>query len=228
MKKVLRWIGIAFLLAVVIIANNLTKPEREINTLKATNKTARLELWGQIWPVTSVALVLTLIIITLTAIIIGLRYLAKRAGESYARDGVWPIRYMRVRRGLRTALVVHDPNRSAGPTTIYADVGGADRIDVSQVYPDSIPPDQMRIAQGATLAQIASARGPNRQKGATNRGTQINLDLDDDGLHQPRLLYPEVPSPQRIPAGHIRRLMQEQGTLRPDQRSLDEEGNEVI
>lgn len=196
------------------------------------NRLRWLELWGKLWPPLSVVLaglgVLFLIALAWTL----LRWLGERAVESHAHGGVFPVKALRAWSWQRVgrfwlpaqAVVYHDPNRSAGPTTIYTPTFDGSAMAVRQVSAQAISPEQLRITQGAQLTQIAAAVAQSEHSPTGRRlGQQVvsdarrrTRDWDSDTWHAP-LWAPQLPPARILPidGSHIERLMREQGILIP-------------
>ncbi len=210
-----------------------------VDLARQANRLRWLELWGTLWPPLSVILVVLLVLFLIALAWTLLRWLAERATAQYADGrGLFPIKALRAWQWIRIArwlwlpaqaVVYHDPNRTAGPTTIYTPTLDGSAMAVRQVGAEGISPEQLRVTQGAQLAQIAAAvaSGPGstpamrQQVGQRLPAVNIYNDLDRP------LLAPNLPPVNLIDDSHIARLLREQGELPSTARRADP-GNESI
>lgn len=192
--------------------HNLTRQPTEADVVRAQNQARLAATWGKVWPVLSIVLVFTAIGLLIGFAFVGIAWTSRKAGESHPVNGIFPIRYIKTLAWRQwhpwPTVIVHDPNRSAGPTTIYSGAGAGDVVEVKQVMPDEIPLDQKQIAAGALLAQAASgnqvvARGMAR-KALGGRGGPTIVDIDVN--ERPQLLYDRLPEMRTYDPSHIQRL----------------------
>ncbi len=88
------------------------------------------------------------------------RGLNRRAGEIRPVDGVFPVQRGHLLtwwHGLRIVTYFHDPNRAAGPTTVYAAVGAGDNLQVRQMPICELSPAQERVTARAQAVQAVAA-----------------------------------------------------------------------
>lgn len=96
----------------------------------------------------------------LGGVLAAVRGLNRRAGEIHPVDGVFPVQRGHLLtwfHGLRIVTYFHDPNRAAGPTTVYAAVGAGDNLQVRQVPICELSPAQERVAARAQAVQAVAA-----------------------------------------------------------------------
>ncbi|MBN1139296.1 MAG: hypothetical protein JXM73_22155 [Anaerolineae bacterium] len=210
-----------------------------IDLARQANRLRWLELWGRLWPPLSVILIALSVLFLIVLAWTLLRWLAERATAQYADGrGLFPIKALRAWQWIRIArwlwlpaqaVVYHDANRAAGPTTIYTPTLDGSAVAVRQVGAEGISPEQLRVTQGAQLAQIAAAvaSGPGstpalrQQVGQRLPAVNIYNDLDRP------LLAPNLPAISQIEGSHIERLLREQGELSATARRADP-GDEAI
>lgn len=223
-------IVVAALITAGLIIASLLRPPTEADAIKAANAAKFARLWGQVapwlfWLVVAAGVVLFVILA---------RCLANRATETHARAGIYPVKAMRTwnwrrvgRHHLPVQVVVfHDANRAPGPTTVYA--AGVPSFHATP----NVNPAQLRITQGAQVAQTAAAlasgeagRHPMTPQ-VRNQIPSINVQAGVDG-RQPLLSLPPAQA-QMLPvtSSHIERLLREQGDLIPG--SIIEEGDSTV
>lgn len=222
---------------VVSLVSGLRKPT-VVDLAREQNHLKMLNLWGRVWPPLSVILVGLFVLFLIALGLKCLRWLDERSRESYARSGSFPVKSHRAWTWLRVArwfwlpaqaVIYHDPNRAAGPTTIYTPTADGSAVAVRQVGAEGISPEQMRVTQGAQLAQIAAAvaSGPGSTAAMRQQVSQrlpaVNIYNDMD---RP-LLSPNLPVVSQIEGSHIERLLREQGEL-PVTARRAEQGDEAI
>ncbi|MBN1936842.1 MAG: hypothetical protein JW934_19430 [Anaerolineae bacterium] len=214
-----------------------------VDLARQANRLRWLELWGKLWPLLSVVLAGLLVLFLIALAWTLLRWLAERATAQYADGrGLFPIKALRAWQWIRIArwlwlpaqaVVYHDPNRAASPTTIYTPTLDGSAVAVRQVGAEGISPEQLRVTQGAQLAQIAAAvaSGPGSTPAMRQQvGQRLKLaefvpavNIYND-LDRPSLIAPQLPPTQIIEGSHIERLLREQGRL-PDDGLFPEEGD---
>ncbi len=208
-----------------------------VDLARQANRLRWLELWGTLWPPLSVVLAALLVLFLAALAWTLLRWLAERAVATYPdARGLFPSKALRAWGWKRfgqlllpvQSVVLHNENKAAGPTTIYTP-GWDGVVRVEQVFAHDLPPEQLRVTQGAQLAQIAAAvaSGPGstpamrQQVGQRLPAVNIYNDLDRP------LLSPNLPPVNLIDDSHIARLLREQGELPATSRRADQ-GNESI
>jgi hypothetical protein len=247
------WAIVAGIIAASVLISRVRKPS-VVDRAREQNKLKMLEIWGKVWPVTSVVLFILAVVFVIQLIRTLLAWLDEKAKSNYADSkGIFPVKAIRGWKWVRTGeinilkrsigiwlpanfVVYHDPNRTAGATTIYAPTGVGEVVMVKQVMAEDVSPEQMRITQGAQLTQIAAASsGPvNPARQAVTRAMRgpmphVNIYNELDGIGPP-VLSPSPPPAQLLPinGSHIERLMREQGELIPGVAEEDEPGDATI
>lgn len=242
------------IIAASVLIGRVRKPSA-VDRAREKNKLKVLETWGKVWPVASVVLFILAVIFVIQLIRTLLAWLDEKARSSYADSkGIFPVKAIRGWKWVRTGeinilkrsigiwlpanfVVYHDPNRTAGATTIFAPTGAGEVVMVKQVMAEDVSPEQMRITQGAQLTQIAAAASsgpanPTRQevtRAVRGQIPYVNIYNELDGTGLP-VLSPSPPPAQLLPinGSHIERLMREQGELIPGVAEEDEPGDATI
>lgn len=158
----------------------------------------RAQFWSVVWQAVWFLALIGLTFGLLGAIVAGVRWVHRMAGEIRPVDGVLPIQRSTMlawRRGPRMLTYFHDPNRTAGPTTVYAALGVGDMLEVKQVPIEVVSPAQERITARAQAVQAVAALP--REISTWGRGALPGMGKDDalpvdDGL--------VVTWPERVPA----------------------------
>lgn len=242
------------IIAASVLISGVHKPSA-VDRAREQNKLKVLETWGKVWPVASVMLFVLAVISAIQLVRTLLAWLDEKARSSYADSrGIFPVKAIRGWKWVRTGeinilkrsigiwlpanfVVYHDPNRTAGATTIYAPTGVGEVVMVKQVMAENVSPEQMRITQGAQLTQIAAAASsrpanPARQevtRAMRGQMPHVNIYNELDGIGPP-VLSPSPPPAQLLPinGSHIERLMREQGELISGVAEEDEPGDATI
>jgi hypothetical protein len=218
---------IAAIIATTALLHQIKEPS-VIDLARERNQLRMLQTWGEVWPGASIGL---FILFTLFLVALGstlLVWLREKATSNYADDrGLFPVKALRAWKWVRAsryfwlpmqAVIYHDPNRAPGATTIYAPTEAGEVIVVKQVTADDVSPEQIRITQGAQLAQIAAAassgkgHNPIRQEMTRAMRGQIPQISIYNEMDRP-LVAPQLPPVRLIEGSHIERLLQEQGEL---------------
>lgn len=149
--------------------------------------------------------VLSLIILTLAGVSYqGVRWLARRNSFIYPNEsGLFPVIKLRI----GGQLIVHDPNRTPTPTTIYTRMTQR-TIGVAYVFPDEFSSDQQ--LQTATQAQLVQAVVGASKKGLNAQSRQL-IEQTISARPAVREELPEVVVFEDLGPSHVERLLEDHG-----------------
>ena len=131
-RGVFRGVLCGLLLAALLVGAGILLAYRSTNDPLATERAAtalrRAQFWGTVWTVAGLVLVLVVVLGVWGAVVAGVRWANRRAGEIRPIDGQFPIQREHLLtwlRGPRLVVYYHDANKAIGPTTVYAAVGAS-------------------------------------------------------------------------------------------------------
>jgi hypothetical protein len=163
MKQILKGIMLGLILAALLVGAGMLLTKSQDDPLAQERSAAafrRAQVWAVVVTSLGIVLAVALALGLLGSILAAVRWANRMAGEIRPIDGILPVQrglMLAWRRGPRLLTFFHDPNKTAGPTAVYAAAGVGNLLEVTQVPIEIFTPVQERVTARAQAVQAVAA-----------------------------------------------------------------------